>query len=157
MAIKLAFSGPASSAQAQSPCGGPRGAQCACAESGACAESRSGAGGDARSRGSRWLQARGGLARGRAAGPSPCREWCCSAGAGPSPATTWSSRGSSSCSCECCGEDGVRCAAGAPEGGGRAAEGSVSVPGLRAGAGPAVSQVVVSTVRGAGCHSSAHS
>lgn len=39
-------------------------------------------------------------------GPSPCQGWCSSAVAGPSPAMTWSSRGSSSCSCECCGESG---------------------------------------------------
>ena len=85
----------------------------------ACAESRFG-GGDRRALGSGWQLARGEPARARAAGSSPCRGWCSSAGGGPSPATTWSSRGSSSCSCECCGEGGLcgQRAAGAEEGAG---------------------------------------
>lgn len=57
-----------------------------------------------RARDAEWRPERGGLSRGRAAEPSPCRGWCSSAGAGPSPATTWSSRGCSSCACECSGE-----------------------------------------------------
>lgn len=58
-----------------------------------------------RVRDTQWQRrARGWPSRGCAAGPSPCREWCSSAGAGPSPATTWSSQGCSSCSCVCCGE-----------------------------------------------------
>lgn len=99
----------------------------------ACAESRFG-GGDRRAWGSEWQRARGEPARARAAGTSLCRGWCCSAGAGPSPATTWSSRGSSSCSCECCGEGGLcgQRAAGTEEGAGsrRSRAGTVS-PALR--------------------------
>ena len=69
-----------------------------------------------------WPVARGGPARGRAAGPPPCPGWCFSVGAGPSLATTWSSRGSSSCPCEWCGKGSGLC--GRP--GGRGAEGAGS-------------------------------
>lgn len=83
----------------------PRGAQCACAGPGPRVRLRGVAGRRQSRKGSGLRAPDGCRRRGPLGFRPPCRGWCCSAGVGPSPATTWSSRGSSSCWCECCGED----------------------------------------------------